>query len=429
MRRKLGRSAAIAAVLGLLAAGPAGVAAADAGGGTEWTPMGGSAVDNCKFPTANVPAEPWALQRVELDQLWAHATGAGVEVAVIDTGVDMLNPQLSGNVPPPGGNGQPVRKVDLGLSLLMDKSVNPPQPAKGDSSTDTVGHGTKVAGIIAASRLAGVGFVGLAPDAQILSIRQNDEAGDGDVLTLASAINQAVAHKVKVINISQDVRTTNGATDFPGSDQLKAALASAEQNNVVVVAATGNDGLEGPTFPASYDTVLSVGASDRNNERVSFSQYGDYVKVAAPGVDMLSTVPGGGQCVDNGTSFAAPYVAGVAALLWQEHPGWTAKQIRARIEQTAQRTERGPNKYIGWGVVDPVKAVTDTDPAADAAVADPAVRLDDVPIVPQPLGLGETQADRDRRTATYVLGGGALGVAALFGGSVVLRDLRRRRRA
>jgi subtilisin family serine protease len=159
----------------------------------------------------------------------------------------------------------------------------------------------------------------------------------------------------------------------------------------------------------------------------AFSEYGDFVKVAAPGVDMLSTVPAGGQCVDNGTSFAAPYVAGVAALLRGEHRDWTARQIRARIEQTAQRLGRGPDKYLGWGVVDPVKAVTDTDAPANDPVPDPAVQLAGAPIVPQPLGLGETQADRDRRTATYVLGAGLLLVALLFGGSVVLRDHRRRR--
>lgn len=149
--------------------------------------------------------------------------------------------------------------------------------------------------------------------------------------------------------------------------------------------------------------------------------------VAAPGVDMLSTVPRGGQCVDNGTSFAAPYVAGLAALLVGAHPNWTAPQVRAWIEQTAQRTDRKDNEYVGWGVVDPVKAVTKApDVAPDKAVEDKSVSLAAAAIVPQPVGLGETQADRDGRTATYVLGVGALLVALLIGGGVVLRDHRRR---
>ena len=98
------------------------------------------------------------------------------------------------------------------------------------------------------------------------------------------------------------------------------------------------DGKVKMTYPASYEGVLAVAASDRNNERASFSQSGDFVGVAAPGVDMVSTVPGGGHCADNGTSFSAPYVAGVAALLRPKHPDWTPQQIVAQIEQTAERS-------------------------------------------------------------------------------------------
>ncbi|MFE0460922.1 type VII secretion-associated serine protease mycosin [Kitasatospora sp. NPDC058965] len=414
LKRALGRTGAVAAVLGVLAAGSP--ARADGPADVHWSPLSISAAGNCTFPAKDVAATPWALQRVLLDQLWqgGRTTGKDVLVAVIDTGVDDRNPQLQG-------------KVQDGGTLLIDKSATPPAPAQGGAKTDPVGHGTKVAGIIAAGHRDGVGFVGLAPDAKILTIRQNDDAGNGDVTTLAQAITSAVARGAQVINISQDVRATGSSGDFGDGGALRRAVEGAEQANVVVVAASGNDGQDGTTYPAGYPSVLAVGASDRNNERASFSEYGDFVKVAAPGVDMLSTVPGGGQCVDNGTSFAAPYVAGVAALLRGEHKDWTARQIRARIEQTAQRVERGPTKYLGWGVVDPVKAVTDTDPPTADPVADPAVRLAGAPIVPQPLGLGETQADRDRRTATYVLGTGVLLVALLFGGAVVLRDHRRGR--
>lgn len=422
VRRGLGRSAAIAAVLALLGTTPAAAAGS--------TGVGVAAAGNCTFPAQDVAEQPWSLQRVVLDQLWPKnpnynagdpknnnplLDGTGVTVAVIDTGVDPGNPQLGGG------------KVVQGPSYLMDKSKNPPAPADGNSLTDTVGHGTKVAGIIAAGHRDKVGFIGLAPGATILSIRQNDDAGDGDVPSLARSISDAVDLGARVINISQDVRDADGNPNFGGSDQLKQAIDKAESHKAVVVAASGNDSVEETTYPAAYPTVLSVGASDRNNERATFSSYGDWLKVAAPGVDMLSTVPKGGQCVDNGTSFATPYVAGVAALLVGAHPDWSAAQVRTRIEQTAQRTDHGPNKYIGWGVVDPVKAVTDSTVPADAPTPDPQVRLDTAPILPQPLGLGETQADRNRRTATYVLGTAVLLVALLFGGSVVLRDLRRRR--
>ncbi|MER7755512.1 type VII secretion-associated serine protease mycosin [Kitasatospora sp. NPDC097643] len=399
------RTAATLAALAVLAGPLAAPAYADG--------PGLAAAGDCPNPAPDVQTVPWALQRLLLDELWqgGRTRGAGVTVAVIDTGVDDRNPQLADKV------------VDGG-NLLVNRETK--QKVEGTAKDDPVGHGTKVAGIIAARRSDRTGFVGLAPDATILSIRQNDSEGNGDVSTLVQAINTAVQAKARVINISQDVRGA-GSAGFGGYPELKAAVQAAEDNNVVVVASTGNDGKEGDTYPGAFPTVLAVGASDRNNERAPFSQYGSFVKVAAPGVDMLSTVPRGGQCVDNGTSFAAPYVAGLAALLTGAHPSWKPAQVRAWIEQTAQRTEHGPNRFIGWGVVDPVRAVTKAPEAAPfAAVEDPPVQLAAAPIVPRPVGLGETQADRDGRTATYVLGIGALLVALLIGGGVVLRDHRRR---
>ncbi|AUY54470.1 type VII secretion-associated serine protease mycosin [Streptomyces sp. CB01881] len=399
--RKAAATAAALAVLG----GPLAAPAHADGPGI-------AAAGDCSKAAQNVQAVPWSLQRMVLDELWqgGRTTGAGVTVAVIDTGVDDTNPQLAG-------------KVFDGGSLLKEKDGQKPE---GGAKVDPVGHGTKVAGIVAAARSDKTGFVGLAPSAGILSVRQNDAEGSGDVHTLAAAINTALQLGAKVINISQDVRGA-GDTGFAGYPELKAAIDAAEAKDVVVVASTGNDGQKGNTYPAAFPSVLAVGASDRNNERAPFSQYGDFVDVAAPGVDMLSTVPRGGQCVDNGTSFAAPYVSGLAALLVGAHPKWKARQVRAWIEQTAQRTDRKANEYVGWGVVDPVKAVTKApDSAPETAQEDPPVELASAPIVPQPVGLGETQADRDGRTATYVLGIGALLVALLVGGGTVLRDHRRR---
>ncbi|MFJ9447704.1 type VII secretion-associated serine protease mycosin [Kitasatospora sp. NPDC101235] len=401
--RKAAAALAVLAVLGGPLAAPA---YAESGPGL-------AAAGDCPKNAPDVQTVPWSLQRLLLNELWqgGKTTGAGVTVAVIDTGVDQNNPQLSG-------------KVDEGPNLLVNREIK--EPIQGKSIEDPVGHGTKVAGIIAARPRPTTGFVGLAPDARILSIRQNDSDGNGDVSTLVRAIREAVDKGARVINISQDVRGAGDAR-FGGYQDLKAVVEYAEAHDVVVVASTGNDGKEGDTYPGAFPTVLAVGASDRNNERAPFSQYGSFVKVAAPGVDMLSTVPGSGQCVDNGTSFAAPYVSGLAALLRGAHPNWKAAQVRAWIEQSAQRTQRDPDKFVGWGVVDPVKAVTKAPAEAPwAPVPDAPVQLAAAPIVPRPVGLGETQADRDGRTATYVLGIGALLVALLIGGGVVLRDHRRR---
>ena len=360
----------------------------------------------CTFPAADIPGNPWALQRVLLPQLWHYATGRGVTVAVIDTGVDDTNPQLRG-------------AVLAGPDLLPGTA--------GGSLTDPDGHGTMVAGIIAARPSTATGFVGLAPDATVLSLRQNDSQGDGTADTLAQAVEAAVAAKVGVINVSQDVSAGGVPVRVPAGSALAGAVADAVGHGTVVVAAAGNEGLSRPTYPASFPGVLGVGASDRDNERVSdFSETGSSVLVAAPGVDVVSTVPGGGQCVDSGTSFAAPYVSAVAALLKQMHPRWTVAQIDARIEQTAQRTGPGRNDAVGWGVVDPVAAVSDPAPPAPAAVAD-LTTVPAPPVPPRPLGLGDTPASRDRRTAVYVLGLGVLAAALTAGTAVVLRDARRRR--
>lgn len=371
----------------------------------------------CTFPSKKYDGRPWALQRVNLDALWAQSTGKGVRVAVIDTGVDVKNPQLT-------------RAVDASRG----KNFLPPKNAKGETidrgndqgTTDTVGHGTRVAGIIAARPAKGTGFVGLAPGATIIPVKQNDAEGDGTALTLATAIQYAVQAGADVINISQDT-----ANAIEPDVKLKQAVDYALGRQVVVVASAGNDGLGGNvkvTYPASYDGVLAVAASDRNNERAPFSQSGEFVGVAAPGVDMISTVPGGGHCSDDGTSFSAPYVSAVAALLKAKYPRWTAREIVAQIEQTAERSIAGHDRLVGWGVVDPVKALTDVDPAkpVESPKAEGGVTQAEAPSVP-PLHFGETADERNARLATYVVVGGLVAVAGLSGTAVAVRDARRRR--
>ncbi|MFF4233935.1 type VII secretion-associated serine protease mycosin [Streptomyces sp. NPDC001820] len=374
----------------------------------------------CTFPGKTYEGRPWALQRVLLDELWKQSTGKGVRVAVIDTGVDIKNPQLT-------------RAVDVKSGRnLMDKNIkddNGDKIARGkeNGTTDVVGHGTKVAGIIAARPAKGTGFVGLAPDATIIPLQQNDAEGHGTAETLAGAIREAIRARADVINISQD--TANAVEPTP---VLKRAVDDALAKEIVIVASAGNDGLGGnvkKTYPASYDGVLAVASSDRNNERASFSQSGDFVGIAAPGVDMVSTVPGGGHCADNGTSFSAPYVAGIAALIKSKHAKdkWTGKQIVAQIQQTAERSTAGHDRLVGWGVVDPVRALTEDDKPIDQPVAHEGVTRAEAP-TPAELHLGETPEERNARLATYVVVGGGVLVASIAGGAVALRDARRRTR-
>ncbi|MFE9768560.1 type VII secretion-associated serine protease mycosin [Streptomyces sp. NPDC005808] len=378
-----------------------------------------SSTDECTFPNEKYAGTPWALQRVLLDELWRQSKGKGVRVAVIDTGVDVQNPQLTDAVDTDaGGNYLPEN--------LKDDNGDPIERGKENGTTDTVGHGTRVAGIIAARPAEGTGFVGLAPEATIIPLQQNDAEGHGTAETLADAISHAIRAGADVINISQD--TSNAVKPDP---VLKQAVDEALANEIVVVASAGNDGLGGnvkQTYPASYDGVLAVAASDRNNERASFSQSGEFVDVAAPGVDMISTVPAGGHCSDNGTSFSAPYVAGVAALLKAEHQDWTGRQIVAQIEQTAERSIAGHDRLVGWGVVDPVRALTEDDQPIESPSPQEGLSKAEAP-TPAKFELGETADERNARLATYVAVGAAVLVAGLGGAAVAIRDARRGRRS
>ncbi|MBW5253778.1 type VII secretion-associated serine protease mycosin [Streptomyces sp. P01-B04] len=363
-------------------------------------------VGACDFPMKEqFEGRPWPLQRVLLDELWQDTRGKGIRVAVIDTGVDDTNPQLrdavdtSAGIDYTGGGGS-------------------------DGTVDEVGHGTKVAGIIAARPRTGTGFVGLAPEATVIPIRQNDGRRNGLDSAMAAAIDHAIAKGAQVINISQD--TTRPLAD---DSLLGRAVARAVAEDVVVVAAAGNDGMDGrrrTTYPAGFDGVLAVAASDRNNERAPFSQAGEFVGIAAPGVDIVSTVPGDGQCTDNGTSFAAPYVAGVVALMRAKYPDWTAAQIIARIEQTAERSVNGRDAFVGWGVVDPVRALSGDDAPQDAPHPDAPAAGARAP-EPARLAMSETSRQRSKRYATYALASAAVLVGVVAGAATVARDLRRRR--
>ncbi|MFK4227655.1 type VII secretion-associated serine protease mycosin [Streptomyces sp. NPDC019890] len=410
LRRKAALLTAATALTGLAAAPPAAYA--------DEVPneLGINGSGECTFPMKQqIEGIPWPLQRVLLDELWQDTKGKGVRVAVIDTGVDNDNVQLKSAVDASAGR-------DL---LKPDKeSSSDDKRGKTDGTVDEVGHGTKVAGIIAARPRKGTGFVGLAPEATIIPIRQNDEKNSGNDKTMATAIDHAIAKGADVINISQD-------TTKPLSlgSELNKAVQRAVNAKIVVVASAGNDGMDGKlknTYPAAFPGVLAVASSDRNNERAVFSQAGTFVGVAAPGVDVVSTVPGNGQCVDNGTSFSAPYVAGVAALLKAKYPKWSVPQIIAQIEQTAERSINGHDNFVGWGVVDPVRALSGDGRPIDAPRADPGPPKAPAP-EPAHLAMTETVQERNERYATYALGIGVVLVAVVAGAATVIRDTRRKR--
>ena len=292
--------------------------------------------------TAAPARAPWPQAALGFSSVWNRTRGAGVTVAVVDSGVD-ANPQF--------GN-----RVISGPDLVAGKKPGIPPGA------DCVGHGTAVASIIAAAPVSGVSFTGVAPAARILSVKISGTESFPTAAT-PQGIMDAVQFGADVINLS--LATPD---DVPS---LRHAVEYALKHNVVVVAAAGNDLPQqgtGPYYPASYPGVLAVGAVGPGGTLAPFSDRHTPVSVTAPGVHVTTAYPGTFPDAydpdESGTSFAAAYVSGVVALVRAAHPGLTAAQVVARIEATA-RGPAGPG--TGHGLIDPVRAVTATLPSAGPA--------------------------------------------------------------
>ncbi|MEU8896862.1 type VII secretion-associated serine protease mycosin [Nocardia sp. NPDC048505] len=336
----------------------------------------------CAEPTlrGGVPRDPPLAQRVlSLTEAWQFSRGAGQKVAVIDTGVNR-----HWRLPALQAGGDFVSNTD--------------------GTVDCDGHGTFVAGIIAAKPSLEDGFSGVAPDAEILAIRQLSSAyeakdrnrreepgvitreGYGTVNTLAAGVVRAVDMGATVINISEVACAPASAQFADGA--LGAAVKYAYDRNVVVVAAAGNTmqgtacekqnersgwGAVGTVVTPAWFTpyVLSVASVDPEGAASPFSLNGPWVGVAAPGREIVSldSKPGGAGLVNatqtdegystiDGTSFSSAYVSGLAALVRSRFPELSAAQVIERIKQTAQAPDNGRNDKIGHGLIDPLAALT-----------------------------------------------------------------------
>jgi type VII secretion-associated serine protease mycosin len=317
-------------------------------------------------PNGMDPSVPWPQQQLAPQRVWPLTKGAGVLVGVVDTGVDASTPQLAGG------------------RILPGFDVTPGLPG-GSADTDCVGHGTFLSGIIGASPAPGTGFVGVAPEVTILPVRvaRSLTEGTAGALTptaLALGIRKAVDAGARIVNVS-------ASTTFP-APELASAVAYAAERDVVVVASSANGAKEGDpvTYPASFPTVIAVGAVDSAGQHADFSQTGPYLSLVAPGVDVISVGPGGpGQWQGSGTSYAAPFVTGVAALVRAYHPELTAPQVKHRLETTASHPATAlPDPALGWGTVNPFAAVTamlpeESPASAGAVVKPPQARAADIP--------------------------------------------------
>jgi subtilisin family serine protease len=257
----------------------------------------------------------------------ANNTGNGVRVAVIDTGIDYLHPDL--------------RDVYAGGYDFVNRTPDP---------MDDNGHGTHCAGIIAATG-SGNGIYGTAPGISLYSVKVLDSRGDGYTSDVVKGIYWAKENNMKVASMSL-------ASSYD-SQAMHDAVDDATQSGILIVAAAGNSGETGGagetiSYPAKYDGVLAVAAVNRHNHRAWWSSTGNELGVSAPGVNVRSTFPGAEYAILSGTSMATPHVAGVAALVYSAHPDWTNQQVKQKIISTA--TPLGNHWLYGAGLVNATAA-------------------------------------------------------------------------
>ena len=279
----------------------------------------------------------WNMPITRANYAWDITKGSNSTViAIIDTGVSLTHPDLSS-------------KIVAGYDFVDNDS----------SPMDEQGHGTHVAGIAAAISNNGVGVAGVDWNARIMPVRVLDENGSGWDSDIAEGIIWATDHGADVINMS-----LGGPTSYPYT--LQSAVDYAYSHGVVVVAAVGNSPNGIPIYPAACDHVIGVAATNSSDQRASFSNYGTFVDIAAPGETIASTYWSGGANVyaqASGTSMAAPHVAGLAALLVAVMPGSGAGAIEQRIEQTATDLGTpGRDNYYGYGRIDVQQAVAIASP-------------------------------------------------------------------
>ena len=267
--------------------------------------------------TVNDPkfGELWGMTKIQAPQAWDVTTGSqDVLVAVVDTGVDYNHPDLQGQV---------IKGPDFG------NNDNDPM--------DDQGHGTHVAGTIAALGDNGTGVVGVAYNTKIIAIKVLGSDGSGSMAAIAKGILKAQEMGAKVINLSL------GGPQ--ASSVLKSAVDKATQQGALVVVASGNENTQTPSYPAAYPNALSVGSTTTSDARSNFSNYGSTVDIAAPGSDILSTTEKTYK-KQSGTSMASPHVAAGAAILLGKNPSLTNSQLREILSSTGDSASGFNNSAV-----------------------------------------------------------------------------------
>jgi hypothetical protein len=297
-----------------------------------------SAQDSTESKQEEADASQYAVAKLHLTEAHGLAKGDNVAVAVIDSGVDLFHPELQGVV---------VDQFDaLGSTVAADR------------------HGTAIAGIIAAHRR----LVGAAPAVHMLAVRAftvSSSGTAGTTFNIIKGLDWAMSRGARVINMS---------FAGPADPVMQRATASARQRGAIMIAAAGNAGPQSPPlYPAADPSVIAVTATDAEDHLFSMANRGDYVAAAAPGVDILIAAPGDSYQISSGTSYAAAYASGVAALILERKPTLQPDAIKRILMTTAHSlSSKGPNDEFGAGLIDAYGAVLSLEP--NAATTSPAVR-------------------------------------------------------
>ena len=273
-----------------------------------------------------VPNDPdfsreWGLTKIQAPGAWSVTHGSGIKIAIVDTGI--------------------ANHPDLQSKIVARSNFTT------DTDSDGNGHGTHVAGIAAAATNNNLGVAGAGYDSQLLSVKVLSNTGQGYYSWIASGITWAVDNGAQVINLS-----LGGSYD---SKTISDAISYAWSKGVVIVAAAGNSNNSNPVYPAYYDKVIAVGATDTSDKKAWFSNYGNWVDVAAPGVGIFSTYRND-YAEASGTSVATPFVSGVAALIKAHYPLWSNSDIRNKLEQSSDKIAQ-TGSYWTWGRVNACQAV------------------------------------------------------------------------
>jgi subtilisin family serine protease len=278
---------------------------------------------------------PWGIDRIGSRLVNATGnTGKGIKIGILDTGVDYLHEDIG-------------RNYKGGYNFIdNDKDAR-----------DHNGHGTHVAGIVAAED-NDIGVVGVAPDAYIYSVRILDYDAIGTASDITAGLEWCLNNSMQIVNMSLGARED--------SISVRNAIDVLYDNGILLIAAAGNSGNGMGTGdsidnPARYNSVVAVGATDINDNRASFSSTGPRLEISAPGKDICSLLPGNKYASLSGTSMSSPHVAGVAALIMSADPGMSNVRTRIRLQTTAQNISKGSfgaKSWFGYGLVDAVKAVS-----------------------------------------------------------------------